>query len=66
MMFKVYFINHMYYSPKQFDTADEAIAYGKGKGFDFRVDFDGGHGSVTPVASWSIISGLTRYQGVKE
>lgn len=54
-MFKVYFINFLYYSQDTGATLDEALAIGKKAGFEFRVEHQG-----EMVAFWSPISG-TRY-----
>lgn len=56
-MFSIYFVNFQYYSSETFNTVDDAIDYGKEKGFDFRVDYQA-DGKSMPVAAWSIIRGL--------
>lgn len=53
MKYRVYFINHDYYSQEEFDTCNGAIAYGIDKGFEFAV-----HYGSDVVASWGPIRGL--------
>ena len=54
--YRVYFTNHDYYSQEEFSSLDEAIEYGKSKGFDFTVHY-GSH----MLAGWSYIGGLKKY-----
>ena len=53
-MFEVWFINFGYLADKVFETLEEAIEYGKQKGFEFSVFYDNDLvGSATGVAlSW--------------
>jgi hypothetical protein len=52
-MYTVHFTNFGYRSSKEFDSVDEAVQFGKDKGFEFNVQ----NGSLV-VASWSPIGGL--------
>ena len=47
---RVYFTNHFYFSDRHFGTVDEAIEYGKSKGFEFQVreNVPGGVRAVGP------------------
>lgn len=40
-MYELYWTNFRYLSDDVFDTLDEAIAYGRSKGFEFSVFLDG-------------------------
>ena len=51
--FRVYWINHQYYSSESFASVDEALTYIKAKGFEGRVD--GADGRI--IASWSVFRG---------
>ena len=51
-MYRVYFINFGYYADKSFDTAEDALYYGKGGGFEFVV-----YGPAGMSYSWSPIGG---------
>jgi hypothetical protein len=51
--FKIYWTNHDYMSSEEFNTVEEAVEYGKSKGFEFSVQDDEGI-----RATWSPIRGL--------
>lgn len=51
--YKVFYINHGYYSTWEHPTLDRAIAAGKHAGFEFRVEL----GEMV-CAHWSVLSGL--------
>jgi hypothetical protein len=55
-MFRCYLTNFGFYLQDDKDDLEEAIAYGKSKGFDFTVYRDD-----EPVCSWSYFGGLRRY-----
>jgi hypothetical protein len=56
MKFRVFYVNLGWYALEDFATLDEAIAYGKSKGWEFAVH----HGSNV-VAGWDFFGGLRRY-----
>jgi len=58
--YKIYFVNHNYYSGEEFDDIEEARKYAKSKGFDYRIDLNG-----KPVESGGIISGTRIYKDSK-
>lgn len=53
-MYKIYYINFDYYSQEEFISFGAALAYGKSKSFEFRIDAKDG----TPLASYSPIGGF--------
>jgi hypothetical protein len=57
--FRVYYINFDYYSQEEFESIEDAVAYGKTKCFEFRVDDPSGN----PVCAWSPIGGLRNLDG---
>lgn len=60
LKYKVWLINHLYYLQGEFEYLNEAIDYGKKRGFEFRVDL-----GEMACASWSPLGGLryfTQYQ----
>ena len=59
-MFTIHFTNHGYFSHRSFATAEEALTWGKSKGFDFTV-----HNGRTIVAGWTRFGGVTRYEEAK-
>lgn len=54
--YRVYYINHQYYSDYDFDFINRAIEYGKETGMEFRVEL----GSMICCA-WDAITGLRFY-----
>jgi hypothetical protein len=56
-MFSVYYTNHFYSAAETFATMEQAVEYGKSKGFEFSVRQQGGN----VVAGWSPLYGLRRY-----
>ncbi len=52
-MFRIYWINFGYYASQEFETAEQAITYGKEKFFEFRVEQDN-----VIICSWSLFGGL--------
>ena len=60
--FSVYYTNHFYGPGVEFPTADDAIRYGKGRGFEFTVnEVDRETGRERLVAGWSHFRGLNAY-----
>lgn len=55
-MYKVFWINFGYHSLETFAILDQAIEYGKSKGFEFRIDQDS-----KIIYSWSPITGGRRW-----
>jgi len=51
-MFRIYYINFLYFANETFGTLDMAISYGKSKGFEFNVSKNG-----DIVYTWSPITG---------
>lgn len=54
--YRVYYINHQYYSEVEFDYINRAIEYGKETGMEFRVEL----GEMICCA-WDAITGLRFY-----
>ena len=56
-MYKIWFINFGYLADPVFDTPEDAVAWGKSKGFEFSVFKDGDPiGSATGVTlSWRTV-----------
>jgi hypothetical protein len=59
--FKVHYTNHSYWAEPKFETADEALTYGKTKGFEFSVH-ECEPGRIDIVYGWSPISGQRYYR----
>ena len=62
--YRVYFTNHGYYACRNFDTVQEALAYGRTVGFQFQVQRWDTLTDRVPVASWCPISGHRYYEEV--
>lgn len=58
-MFKVWLVNHYYYSEREFDTLESAADWAKSTAFDCRIDTDG-----ETVAFYSYFGGLRMYDRV--
>ena len=56
-MYSVYYTNHGFSSPHSFETAEEAVNYGKDRGFEFTVRDDEGN----VIAGWTVFGGLKWY-----
>jgi hypothetical protein len=61
-LFRVYYINHGYYSAEEFTTIDAALAYGKSRGFEFTVSSN----KDGPVAGWSVFGGTWRDRSTED
>jgi len=51
--YKIYWINHNYYSQEEFNTLEEARKYADSKSFEYRIDLNG-----KPVASGGALRGF--------
>lgn len=53
--YKIYWINHNYYSQEEFNTLEEARKYADSKSFEYRIDLNG-----KPVVSGGTLRGFRR------
>ena len=56
-MFTVYYTNHGYSAQDTFSTVEQAVEYGKSKGFEFSV----WSADKNLMASWTVFGGLRRH-----
>jgi hypothetical protein len=63
-MYQVYYTNFDYYAAPEFRTVDDALDYGKARGFEFAVHrcyrSEQPHND-TVVAAWNPITGTEQY-----